>query len=69
MQMKSEVYAADEADVRCLFLQAGFDARSMQAVANELSIEIVEINPLSYDWHGEMIRIADALSLTDSKDD
>lgn len=69
MQMKSVVDAADEADVRCLFMQAGFDARSMQAVANELSIEIVEINPLSYDWHGEMIRIADALSLTDSKDD
>jgi zinc transport system substrate-binding protein len=46
---------------RVIFVQQEFDQRNAQLIANELGIEIVSINPLSYDWAEEMIRIGKAL--------
>ena len=44
-----------------IFVQQEFDQRNAQLIANELGIEIVSINPLSYDWAEEMVRIGKAL--------
>ena len=44
-----------------IFVQQEFDQRNAQLIADELGIEVVSINPLSYDWDEEMIRVANAL--------
>ena len=46
---------------RVIFVQQEFDQRNAQLIADELGIEVVSINPLSYDWAEEMIRVANAL--------
>ena len=46
---------------RVIFVQQEFDQRNAQLIADELGIEVVSINPLSYDWTEEMIRVANAL--------
>ena len=44
-----------------IFVQQEFDQRNAQLIADELGVNIVPINPLSYDWADEMVRIAIAL--------
>ena len=44
-----------------IFVQQEFDQRNAQLIADELGIEVVSINPLSYDWAEEMINVANAL--------
>ena len=44
-----------------IFVQQEFDQRNTQLIADELGIEVVSINPLSYDWDEEMVRVANAL--------
>ena len=46
---------------RVIFVQQEFDQRNAQLIADELGIEVVSINPLSYDWAEEMTRVANAL--------
>jgi len=47
--------------VRVIFVQEEFDKSNAELIAKETGTKIVRINPLSYDWKGEMIRIAQAL--------
>lgn len=47
--------------VRVLFVQQEFSEAGVRALADETGIRIVRINPLSYDWPDETIRIANAL--------
>jgi zinc transport system substrate-binding protein len=42
-------------------VQQEFDQRNAQLIADELGVNVVSINPLSYDWAEEMIRVAQAL--------
>lgn len=49
-----------------IFVQKEFDRSNAELVARETGTRIVEINPLSYDWHQEMRAIADALGDTTS---
>lgn len=44
-----------------IFIQKEFDTRNAKLIANELNLNIVTINPLSYDWIKEMIEPAKAL--------
>ena len=44
-----------------IFVQQEFDQRNAQLIADELGIKVVSINPLSYDWAEEMVRVAQAL--------
>jgi zinc transport system substrate-binding protein len=48
-------------DVRIIFVQPEFDQRNAEIVARETGAEVVPVNPLSYHWHEEMIRIAKSL--------
>lgn len=48
--------------VRTLFVQRGFDTRSVQAIARETGAHIVEADPLAYDWDKELVRIASELT-------
>ena len=46
---------------RVIFVQQEFDQRNAQLIADELGIEVVSINPLSYDWAEEIVQIGKAL--------
>ena len=60
-QLKALIETCRNENVHTIFVQKEFDQRNAQLIANELGVNIVSINPLSYDWVKEMIRIAEAL--------
>ena len=60
-QLKALIETCRNENVHTIFVQQEFDQRKAQLIANELGVNIVSINPLSYDWVKEMIRIAEAL--------
>ena len=60
-QLKALIETCRNENVHTIFVQQEFDQKNAQLIANELGINIVSINPLSYDWVKEMIRIAEAL--------
>lgn len=46
---------------RVVFLQQQFDTRHIEVIAAETGLRIVPVNPLSYDWRNEVLRVASAL--------
>ena len=60
-QLKTLIETCRSENVHTIYVQQEFDQRNAQLIANELGVNIVSINPLSYDWIKEMIRIAEAL--------
>ena len=60
-QLKALIETCKNENVHTIFVQQEFDQRNAQLIAHELGINIVSINPLSYDWVKEMIRTAEAL--------
>ena len=48
--------------IRNVFVQAEFDKNHAVTIARELDAAVQTINPLSYDWHGEMLHVADCLN-------
>lgn len=61
-QLKTLIETCRKEKAHIIFVQQEFDQRNAQLIAEELDGKIVPINPLSYDWTEEMIRIARALS-------
>lgn len=59
--MKEIIDEARRQGVRKVFVQAEFDKKHAESVARELDAEIITIDPLNYDWCGEMLRVADKL--------
>ena len=55
--------------VKVVLVQAGFNKVVAESLAKEIQAEMVEINPLNYDWRGEMIRIANAIKCGNKKSD
>jgi zinc transport system substrate-binding protein len=56
---------ADQAvamNAKVAFVQAAFDAKNVERLAEETGCKIVSINPLSYDWYSEMRLIAGAIA-------
>ena len=60
-QLKALIETCRKEKIHTIFVQQEFDQRNAQLIANELGINIVSINPLSYDWAEEMVRVAKAL--------
>ena len=60
-QLKKLIEKCRNKNVHTIFIQQEFDQRNAQLIAHELGIDIVSINPLSYDWTEEMLRTAKAL--------
>lgn len=59
--LRDVINEAREHDATVFFSQRDFDSRQVSAVNEEISARQVRIHPLSYDWEGEMMTIADAL--------
>lgn len=47
--------------VRVVFVQKEYSGKTARIIAKEIGARVVEINPLSSDWEGEIMRITDAL--------
>ena len=60
--LKSMIDTAKELGIKTIFIQQEFDKKNAETIAKELGCSPIEINPLSYDWEEEMLKIAGALS-------
>jgi zinc transport system substrate-binding protein len=61
-QLKNLIETAREKAIQTVFIQQEFDQKNAEIIARETGCKLVVINPLSYNWGEEMIRIAQALS-------
>ncbi len=60
-QLKALIEQSRALQPKVIFVQPEFDVRNARTLAEELNVKVVTVNPLSYDWAGEMIRVAQAL--------
>ena len=60
--MQSTIDKAIDRDVKTLFFQKDIDSRQAQVANEQIKAEIVNINPLNYEWDKEMRSIANAIS-------
>lgn len=59
--LMKEISQAKERGVKVVFVQQGYDIQKAEEVAKELSAEVVEIAPESYEWEETMETIIKAL--------
>lgn len=52
---------AKKKNVKLMFLQKEFSNRNISTITNATGVKTVEINPLSYDWEEELLKIANAI--------
>ncbi|GHV59860.1 zinc ABC transporter substrate-binding protein [Bacteroidia bacterium] len=61
-QLKQLVDLAKKESIRTVFIQQEFDRKNAEIIARETGCRLEVINPLSYHWREEIIRIAKILS-------
>ena len=61
-QLKDLIRIVQEAQIRTIFVQEEFDRKNAETIAGETGCRLVVINPLSYDWTNETLKIAKALA-------
>ncbi|WP_106831738.1 metal ABC transporter solute-binding protein, Zn/Mn family [Parabacteroides pacaensis] len=61
-QLKELIETARNNQVQVVFVQQEFDKKNAELIVKETGSDLIPINPLSYDWNGEMILIANALA-------
>jgi zinc transport system substrate-binding protein len=61
-QLKKLTDTAKAATIKTVFIQQEFDQKNAEIIARETGCRLVVINPLSYQWKEEMVRIAKILS-------
>lgn len=61
-QLKKMIDFAQKNNIKTIFVQEGFDMKNAQSLANEIGASVHSINPLSYEWSKELIKIAKILS-------
>lgn len=61
-QIKKLIDLARDENIKVVFVQKEFDEKSAEVVAKEIGAKSYVINPLSYEWDTELIRIAKILA-------
>jgi zinc transport system substrate-binding protein len=61
--IKQLIETAKNTNTRVVFIQEEFDKKNAEIIAEETGCKLVVINPLSYNWSRELIRIAQTLTL------
>jgi zinc transport system substrate-binding protein len=61
-QLKQLIGLAKEKNITTIFIQQEFDQKNAELMSRETGCRLVTINPLSYNWSEEIIRIAKSLS-------
>ncbi len=59
--IKAVIDTARSKGVALVFVQREFDSKNAITVAREIGARVVTIDPLSYDWHTEFLKIADEM--------
>lgn len=62
LHLKQVIEEARKSDVKVVFVQREFNAKQVETFAAETGARVAIINPLSYDWDKEIIRIAYAIA-------
>lgn len=60
--LKSLMEVCKEEGVHVIFIQPEFDRRNAEIIARQTGTKVVPINPLSYDWEKEMVKVAQSLA-------
>lgn len=60
-QLESLVKQCRENEVRTIFIQTEFNIQNAETLAKEIGAQLVPINPLSYDWNNQMLKIIESL--------
>lgn len=68
-QLKRLIETAAQSKAKVVFVQQEFDQKNAELIAKETGCRLVTINPLSYNWHDEMIRLATILAGKDGQAD
>ncbi len=68
-QLKQLLETATQSGAKVVFVQQEFDRKNAELIAKETGCRLVTINPLSYNWHDEMIRLATILAGKDGQAD
>lgn len=61
-QLKEMIDFAQKQGINTIFVQKGFDIKNAESLAKEVGASIFSIDPLSYNWSEELIKIAEILS-------
>ena len=61
IHLRELVDACRRMGTRVIFMQQQFDTRHAEVIASEVGLRLIPINPLSYHWRDEVLRVADAL--------
>ena len=61
-QLKQMIDFANEQGIKTIFVQKGFDTKNAESLAKEVGASIHSIDPLSYNWSEELIKIAQILA-------
>ena len=48
-------------DVKVILVQPEFNKESARVLAKEMGAEVKDVQPLNYDWHQEMLKVATLL--------
>lgn len=60
--LKSLMEICKAEGVRVIFVQPEFDRRNAEIIAKQTGTKVVPINPLSYNWEEEMLKVARSLN-------
>ncbi len=61
-QVKELIETVRETDTKTIFIQKEFDQKNAETIAKETGCKLIVVNPLSYEWSEELIRIAKAIA-------
>ncbi len=61
-QLKEMIDFANEQGIKTIFVQKGFDVKNAQSLASEVQATVYSIDPLSYNWSEELIKVAKILA-------
>ena len=61
-QLKQMIDFAHEQGIKTIFVQKGFDMKNAESLAKEVGASVHSIDPLSYHWSEELIKIAEILA-------
>ena len=66
-QLKELIQRAKSEDINLIFVQKEFSNRNIQVFIDATLSKAVEINPLSYDWEGQMLLITKEIAQSGKK--
>lgn len=66
-QLKELIQRAKSEDINLIFVQKEFSNRNIQVFIDATHSKAVEINPLSYDWEGQLLQITKEIAQSGKK--